>query len=36
MSGAFGQSRLRELLRGSDTEKLLGSTKTSYLLFPKT
>ena len=36
MSGAFGQSRLRELLRGSDTEKLLDSTKTSYLLFPKT
>ncbi|WP_367105446.1 universal stress protein [uncultured Psychrobacter sp.] len=36
MSGAFGQSRLRELLRGSDTEKLLRSTKTPYLLFPKT
>lgn len=35
MTGAFGQSRLRELLRGSDTEKLLGSTKTPYLLFPK-
>ncbi|MGO1250851.1 universal stress protein [Psychrobacter sp.] len=35
MSGAFGQSRLRELLRGSDTEKLLGSTKTPHLLFPK-
>ena len=35
MSGAFGQSRLRELLQGSDTEKLLVSTKTPYLLFPK-
>ncbi len=35
MSGAFGQSRLRELLQGSDTEKLLSSTKTPYLLFPK-
>jgi len=35
MSGAFGQSRLRELLKGSDTKKLLGSTKTPYLLFPK-
>ena len=35
MSGAFGQSRLRELLKGSETEKLLGTTKTPYLLFPK-
>ncbi len=35
MTGAFGQSRLHELLKGSDTEKLLGSTKTPYLLFPK-
>lgn len=35
MSGAFGQSRLRELLQGSDTKKLLVSTKTPYLLFPK-
>ncbi|WP_201617773.1 universal stress protein [Psychrobacter urativorans] len=35
MTGAFGQSRLRELLRGSDTKKLLGSTETPYLLFPK-
>ncbi len=35
MSGAFGQSRLRELLQGSDTKKLLGCTKTPYLLFPK-
>ncbi|MBP2279796.1 nucleotide-binding universal stress UspA family protein [Psychrobacter sp. PL15] len=35
MTGAFGQSRLRELLQGSDTEKLLCSTKTPYLLFPK-
>ncbi|WP_201587032.1 universal stress protein [Psychrobacter jeotgali] len=35
MTGAFGQSRLRELIQGSDTKKLLGSTKTPYLLFPK-
>jgi len=35
MSGAFGQSRLSELLKGSDTKKLLGTTKTPYLLFPK-
>lgn len=35
MSGAFGQSRLRELLRGSDTEKLINRTKTPYLLYPK-
>lgn len=35
MTGAFGQSRLRELLQGSDTKKLLGCTKTPYLLFPK-
>ncbi|WP_350562236.1 universal stress protein [Psychrobacter sp. CAL346-MNA-CIBAN-0220] len=35
ITGAFGQSRLRELLKGSDTKKLLGSTKTPYLLFPK-
>ena len=35
MTGAFGQSRLRKLLRGSDTEKLLVSTKTPYLLFPR-
>lgn len=35
ISGAFGQSRLRELLQGSDTKKLLNSTKTPYLLFPK-
>lgn len=35
MTGAFGQSRLRELLQGSDTKKLLCSTKTPYLLFPK-
>lgn len=35
MTGAFGDSRLRELLQGSDTEKLLGSTQTPYLLFPK-
>lgn len=35
MTGAFGQSRLMELIKGSDTEKLLVSTKTPYLLFPK-
>ena len=35
MTGAFGQSRFRELLQGSDTKKLLGCTKTPYLLFPK-
>ncbi len=35
ITGAFGQSRLRELLQGSDTEKLLLCTKTPYLLFPK-
>ena len=35
MTAAFGHSRLYELLKGSDTEKLLGSTKTPYLLFPK-
>jgi nucleotide-binding universal stress UspA family protein len=35
MTGAFGHSRLRELVKGSDTKKLLGSTKTPYLLFPK-
>lgn len=35
MTGAFGQSRLRELFQGSDTQKLLGSTQTPYLLFPK-
>ncbi|SJN30775.1 MULTISPECIES: universal stress protein [Psychrobacter] len=35
MTGAFGQSRLRGLLKGSDTKKLLHSTKTPYLLLPK-
>lgn len=35
MTGAFGQSRLREIIQGSDTKKLLGCTKTPYLLFPK-
>ncbi|MDO5768550.1 MAG: universal stress protein [Psychrobacter sp.] len=35
MTGAFGQSRLRELFQGSDTERLLGGTQTPYLLFPK-
>lgn len=35
MSGAFGQSRLREWLKGSETEKLLDTHQTPYLLFPK-
>ena len=35
MSGAFGQSRLRGLLKGSDTKRLLHSTETPYLLLPK-
>ena len=35
ITGAFGQSRVREFLQGSDTKKLLGTTKTPYLLFPK-
>lgn len=35
MTGAFGRSRLRELLQGSDTKKLLGSTTTPYLIYPK-
>lgn len=35
MTGAFAQPRLIELLKGSDTKKLLSSTTTPYLLFPK-
>lgn len=35
MSGAFGQSRFIEFFKGSETKKLLDSTKTPYLLFPK-
>lgn len=35
MTGAFAQSRLTELLKGSDTKKLLLNTTTPYLLFPK-
>lgn len=35
ISGAFGQSRLREWLQGSDTEHLLQGSNTPYLLFPK-
>ncbi len=35
ITGAFEQSRLKELLQGSDTKKLLVATKTPYLLFPK-
>ncbi|WP_227428975.1 universal stress protein [Psychrobacter sp. I-STPA6b] len=34
MTGAFGESRLREIFYGSDTQKLLGSSKSPYLLFP--
>lgn len=34
MTGAFGESRLLELFKGSDTEKLLGNSQTPYLLFP--
>lgn len=35
VSGAFGQSRLRQWLQGSDTEYLLQGSDTAYLLFPK-
>jgi len=35
MTGAFGQSRLFELIQGSNTKKMLEATKTPYLLFPK-
>lgn len=35
MSGAFGQSRVKKLLLGSETEKLLDSNQTLYLLLPK-
>lgn len=35
MSGAFGESRLRKLLKGSNTKRLLESTQTPYLLYPK-
>lgn len=35
MTGAFGQSRLKSLLKGSATEKFLDTAKTPYLLFPK-
>ena len=35
VSGAFGQSRLRQWLQGSDTEHLLQGSDTAYLLFPK-
>ena len=35
MTGAFGQPRLLELIKGSDTKKLLGTTTTPYLLFPR-
>ena len=34
MTGAFGESRLRELFYGSDTQKLIGASKTPYLLYP--
>lgn len=35
ITGAFGESRLHELLHGSDTQKLLDASKTPYLLYPK-
>ena len=35
MTGAFGESRLRELFYGSDTQKLLGGSQTPYLLYPR-
>lgn len=35
MTGAFGESRLRELLRGSDTRELLKASSTPYLLYPR-
>ncbi len=34
LTGAFGESRLRELLHGSDTQKMLCASKTPYLLYP--
>ncbi|WP_230658380.1 universal stress protein [Psychrobacter sp. I-STPA10] len=34
VTGAFGESRLRELFYGSDTQKLIGASKTPYLLYP--
>lgn len=35
ITGAFGESRLHELLHGSDTQKLLKASETPYLLYPK-
>ena len=35
ITGAFGESRLHELLHGSETRKLLKSSETPYLLYPK-
>lgn len=35
MTGAFGQSRLFELIQGSNTKKMLEATLIPYLLFPK-
>lgn len=35
MSGAFGQSKLLELIQGSNTKKMLEATQIPYLLFPK-
>ncbi len=35
MTGAFGQSRLLELIQGSNTKKMLEATLIPYLLFPK-
>lgn len=35
ITGAFGESRLHELLHGSNTRKLLKASRTPYLLYPK-
>ena len=35
ITGAFGESRLHELLHGSNTRKLLKASQTPYLLYPK-
>ncbi|WP_296205736.1 universal stress protein [Psychrobacter sp. UBA3962] len=35
ITGAFGESRLHELLHGSNTRKLLKASQSPYLLYPK-
>ncbi|WP_019672138.1 universal stress protein [Psychrobacter lutiphocae] len=35
ITGAFGESRLHELLHGSNTRKLLKTSRTPYLLYPR-